>query len=77
VRLFLQARRARDSVVTVATKLIKLDACEDGNVVHLCRAQAFGHNSQDVVDAGVDKAGMSTVAHEGAQYSAVECTRLG
>ena len=62
VHLFLQARRAGDSVAPFAMKLIKLDDCEDGKVVRLCRTQASSHNSQDVVDAGVDKAGMSTAA---------------
>ena len=45
-----------------ATKLSRLDAWENWNVVHWCRMQAPSHNSQGVVDGGVDEAGMSTAA---------------
>jgi len=57
-----------------ATKLSRLDACEGGKVFRWCRTQASSHNSQGVVDGGVDEAGMSTAA-PGAQYPAVEYTR--
>ena len=52
-------RRARDST---ATKLTRLDACEDWKVVRWCGTQASSHNSQGVVDGGVDKVSMSTAA---------------
>jgi len=42
------------------TKLSRLDVCEDRKVACWCRVQASSHNSQGVVDGGVDKAGMST-----------------
>jgi len=47
---------------SIVTKLSRLDACEDWMVVRWCRAQASSHNSQGVVDGGVDKAGVSTAA---------------
>jgi len=65
------ARRPRDSVA--ATKLSRLDACEDWKVVHWCRTQASSHNSQDVVDGGVSKAGMSTAAPN---RSTILCSRM-
>ena len=43
------------------TKLSRLDACEDWKVVHWC-TQASSHDLQDVVDGGVDMAGLSTAA---------------
>ena len=52
-----------------------MDACEDWKVVRWSRTQTSRHNSQGVVDGGVDEAGMSTAAPNGAQYSAVECTK--
>ena len=56
------ARPSRDSVAPFATKLSRLDACENGNVVSWCRTQTSNHNSQGVVDGGVDKTGVSTTA---------------
>jgi len=47
-------------------------------IVRWCGAQASNHNSQGVVDGGVDEANMSTAApNTGVQYSAVGSTRLG
>ena len=66
------AWRPRDSGST-ATKLSRLDACEDWKVVRWCRTQASSHNSQGVVDDGVDEAGMSTAA---SRRSAVLCSRM-
>jgi len=43
-------------------KLSRLDACEGWKVVRWCGTQASSHNSQGVVDGGVDEAGMSTAA---------------
>ena len=51
-----------------ATKLSRLDACENAKVVRWCRTQAS--SSQGVVDGGVNKAGMSTAAPD---KSAVLC----
>ena len=42
-----------------ATKLSRLDACEDRKVVRWCRTQASIHNSQGVVDGKVIEAGVS------------------
>ena len=39
-----------------------MDAYEDWKVVRWCRTKAPSHNSQGVVDGGVNKAGMSTAA---------------
>jgi len=47
---------------TIATKLSRLDASENLKVVRCCRTQASSHNSQGVVDGGIDAAGMSTAA---------------
>ena len=47
---------------SIAMKLSRLDACEGWKVVRWCRTQASSHNSQGVVDGGVDEAGMSTAA---------------
>ena len=47
---------------SIATKRSRLDACEDWKVVRWCRTQASSHNSQGVVDGGVDEVDMSTVA---------------
>jgi len=55
------ARRARECG-SIATRLRRLDACEDWKVIRWFRTQASSHNSQGVVDGGVDKAGMSTAA---------------
>ena len=52
---------------------LRLDACEDWKVVRWCRMQASSHNSQGVVDGGVNKAGMSTAAPN---RSAVLCSRM-
>jgi len=52
-------------------KLSRLDACEDWKVVRWSRTQASSHDSQGVVNSGVDKAGMSTVAPD---RSAVLCS---
>ena len=46
----------------IAAKLSRLDACEDWKFVRWCRTLASGHNSQGVVDCGVDEAGVSTAA---------------
>ena len=43
-----------------ATKLSRLDACEDWKVVLWCRTQASSHNSQGIVDDGVDEAGIGS-----------------
>jgi len=43
-------------------KLSRLDACEDWKVVRWCEMQASSHDSQGVVDGGVDDAGVSTAA---------------
>jgi len=45
---------------SIATKLSRLDACEDWKVVRWWWTQASSHDSQGVIDGGVDKAGMST-----------------
>ena len=55
------ARRARD-IGSNATKLSRLDACEDWKLVRWCGANASSHNSQGAVDGGIDEAGMSTAA---------------
>jgi len=55
---------------SIATKLSRLDAWEDDKVVHRCRMQASSHNSQGVVNIGVDKAAVSTAAPD---RSAVLC----
>jgi len=47
---------------SIATKLSRLDDCEDWKAVRWFRAQASSHNSQGVVDNGVDEADMSTAA---------------
>jgi len=43
-------------------KLSRLDACKNGKVAHWYRMQASSHNSQDAIDVGVNKAGVSTAA---------------
>ena len=45
---------------SITTKLSRLDACEDWKVVRWCRPQASSHNSQGVVDGGVNKVGVNT-----------------
>jgi len=45
-----------------ATKLSKLDFCEDRKVVRWCRVQASSHNLQDVIDGRINEAGVSTAA---------------
>ena len=47
---------------SIATKLSRLDAGEDGKVVRWCRTQASSHNSQGVVDGGFNDADVSTAA---------------
>jgi len=47
---------------SIAPMLSRLDACENWKVVRWCRTQASSHNSQGVVDGGVNAAGMSTAA---------------
>jgi len=47
---------------SIAMKLSRLDVCEGWKVVRWCRTQTSSHNSQGVVDGGVDEAGMSTAA---------------
>jgi len=37
-------------------KLSRFDACKDWKVVRWCRTQASSHNSQGVVDGGVNEA---------------------
>jgi len=48
------ARRAIRQCGSIATKLIKLDACEDWKVVRWCRTQASGYDWHSVVDVGVE-----------------------
>jgi len=55
------AGRARDSGL-FATKLSRLGASEDRNVVHWCRTQASSLNSQGVVNGRVSEAGVSAAA---------------
>jgi len=62
------ARRARDSVAPMRRSSAGYMAA--WKVVRWCSTQASSHNSQGVVDGGVDEAGMSTVAPE---RSAVLC----
>ena len=50
-----------ETVCSFATNLTKLDACEDRKVVCWCRTQASSHNSQGVVDGGINEAGVSSV----------------
>ena len=59
-----------------ATKLSRLDACEDGKVVRWFRTQASCHNSQGVVDGKVNEAGVNTAApcRSAIGYSVVEST---
>ena len=52
-----------------ATKLSRLDACENRKV-RWCRMQASSHNSQGVVDGSVNEAGINTAAPDS---SAVLC----
>jgi len=47
---------------SIATKLSRLDACENWKVIRWCRTQTSSHSSQSVVDGGVDVAGISTAA---------------
>jgi len=65
------------ALATIATKLSRLDACEDWKVVCWCRTRTSNNNSQGVVDGGVNKAGASTAAPKRSTvgYSAVKCTR--
>ena len=63
------ARRA-GQCGSFATKVSRLDACENWKVVHWCRTQASSHDSQGVVDGGVDKASVSTAVPD---RSAVLC----
>jgi len=56
-----------------ATKLSRLDVCKGWKVICWCTTQASSHNSQEVVDGGVDGAGMSTRQ----EYSAVKWNRAG
>jgi len=58
----LHGRACQRQCDSIAAKLSRLDACEDWKVVRWCRTQESSHNSQSVVDGGVDKAGMSTAA---------------
>ena len=69
------ARRTKRQCGSNATKLSRLDACEAWKVVRWCRMQASSHNSQGVVDGGVDEAVWALRHQTGAQYSAVECTK--
>jgi len=58
---------------SIATKLSRLDACNDGRIKSrhpLCRTQASSHSSQGVVDDGVDKASVNTATPD---RSAVFC----
>jgi len=45
-----------------ATKLSRLDACQNRKVVRWCRTHACSHNSQDVVDGEVNEADVNTAA---------------
>ena len=45
-----------------ATKLSRLDACENRKVVRWCRTQASGHKSQGVVGGSVNEVGISIAA---------------
>jgi len=45
-----------------ATKLNRLDACEDRNVDGWCRTKASGHSGQGVFDDRIYEAGASTTA---------------
>ena len=49
----------------------RLDACDGWKVVRWCRSQASSHNSQGVVDGGIDEVGRSTAAPN---RSAVLCS---
>ena len=49
----------------------RLDACGGWKVVRWCRTQASSHNSQGVVDGGIDEVGRSTAAPN---RSAVLCS---
>jgi len=62
---------------SIATNISRLDACEDWKVVCWCRMQASSHNSQGVIDGGVDEVGMSIAAPDqaGMLYSALVWTR--
>ena len=46
----------------LATKINRLDSCEDREVVCWCTTQASCHDSQGVVDGRVNDAVMSTAA---------------
>jgi len=48
-----------ETVCSIATKLSRLDACEDGNVARWCRTPASSHNSQGVFEGGDNKTDMS------------------
>jgi len=49
-----------------ATKLSRLNACENRMVVCWCKTQASSHNLQGVVDGNVNEVGISIVELEGA-----------
>jgi len=50
-----------DAGGSIATKLSRLNACEDKKVTRWCRTQVSSHNLQGVVDR-VTEAGVSTAA---------------
>ena len=56
-------------------KLSNLDSFVDGKVVGGGRTQASSHNSQGVVDGGVERSVWALRHQKGAQYSAVERTK--
>jgi len=60
-----------------ATKLSRLNACEDRKIVRWCRTQAPSHNSPGVGYGRVNEAGVSTAVPNRSvvQYFAVEWTR--
>jgi len=55
-------RHVRDSD-SFATKLSRLDACEDRKIFRWCKMQASSHSLQGVVDdSRINEAGVSTTA---------------
>jgi len=57
-------------------KLSRLDACQDRKIVRMCRTQTSSHNSQGVVDSRSMRQVWALRHQTGAQYSAVEWTRV-
>ena len=67
------ARRARDSVAPLRRSSAGWIPARIGRLSLWCRTQASSHNSQGVVDGGVNEAGVSTTAPDG---NAVLCSRM-